>query len=67
MLEIENAPGAECDQAEKREQLVTPLHESDVGGGDSHCQSRSAGKRLCARPILARLRHHGEADRAHHS
>src|SRR5450432_4286641 len=64
MFEIENAADAKCDQAEKREQLVAPLHDSDVGARDSHCQRKN---RLCARAIVAKLRHRGETDYAHYS
>src|SRR6266478_2102145 len=53
VLKIENTEPGERQETEKRQQLIAPFHEADVGAHPLHCQRKN---RLSIFPIIGKVR-----------
>ena len=59
MLKVEHAESRECQQAQKGEQLITPLHERDVEARLMIVKPEKVGKALSGLPIVGTVRNAG--------
>src|SRR6266478_2267697 len=53
VLKIKNTKPGEREETEKRQQLIAPFHEADVGAHSLHCQRKN---RLSMFPIVGKVR-----------
>src|SRR5213082_205239 len=53
VLKIKNTKPGEREETEKRQQLIAPFHEADVGAHSLHCQRKN---RLSMFTIIGRVR-----------
>src|SRR6266478_1463581 len=64
VLKIKNTKPGEREETEKRQQLIAPFHEADVGAHSLHCQRKN---RLSMFPIVGKVRPYGGSGHAHYS
>ena len=62
VLEIENAEAGKGQEAQKGEQLITPLHERDVEARPIIVKPPEAGNPLSSFLIVGKVRHGGAGD-----